>query len=60
VSKENYLKIANEAAHLERTGNFKAAGDMWQKAQALAMKSADVMWCEKRTEACHFKEEKKR
>ncbi|MBW3779562.1 ANR family transcriptional regulator [Aeromonas veronii] len=60
VSKEDYLKIANEAATLERTGNFKPAGEKWLEAQDRATTKVDVLWCETRASVCKHRAEKNR
>lgn len=60
VSKEDYLKIANEAATLERSGNFKPAGEKWLAAQDHATTKVDVLWCEHRAETCKLRGEKHR
>ena len=57
VSKEDYLKIANEAATLERSGN---AGEKWLAAQDHATTKVDVLWCEHRAETCKLRGEKHR
>lgn len=60
VSKEAYLDIANEAARLERAGDFKPAEEKWLAAQNCATKGANVVWCEHRAETCKLRSEKRR
>lgn len=60
MDKENYLKIANEAANLERNGDFKSAIDKWLVAQNLATTKVDIQWCVHRAETCKLRGEKSR
>jgi hypothetical protein len=60
VSKENYLKVAKEAASLERAGSYKPASEMWEMAVEHATTNTDTKWCRDRAEICKFRAEKRR
>lgn len=59
MNKENYLRLAQQAAELERAGDLKPAGDMWIAAKGFAS-ATNAQWCEHRAESCKVRGDRHR